>query len=211
MQVSNSFKFCVNVDVPVTLDFHGEDKILSTKTVIGTCYVLDRNFYWSEFTKFIILDVLRGGGRIFLITERRLGLSHYFDLGNNLLNDNRRSISTYLCGKFDIPSIKPHRNNRIPPLTHTIPDHPLHSLIPTPIQHGREIFQFPADRRFKKRTDISAPIPCATGETVDCAEDTGDAVAGDVVHGGDDDAVGIGVGMEFWIIRACVGFLWRLL
>ena len=58
------------VDVSVTLDLYGEDKVFQGKTVIGTRHVLDWYFHGTEFIEFIVFDVLREGIFGYVLTWR---------------------------------------------------------------------------------------------------------------------------------------------
>jgi hypothetical protein len=50
-----------NGDVPIAVNFRCAHAVLQKETIAWPCYVLDRNFHWTEFAEFTLLDVLGRG------------------------------------------------------------------------------------------------------------------------------------------------------
>lgn len=113
---------------------------------------------------------------------------------SNLLNSNRRPIRTHLRKPTQLRGIKPQRDNGIRTPPHRLAHQALLRRIARAVHQIREKLDLAADDGAQDGADVGAPVAALDGEAVDGAEDVGDAVAGDVVHSADDEAVGVDVG-----------------
>lgn len=110
----------------------------------------------------------------------------------NLLHDTRSPIRTDLCPRNQSTHIKSQRYDGIASPLHALAHQPLGSIVPRGIHHVRKDPDLPTHGGSHEAAQVRAPVARSHGQSVDGAEDAHDAVAGYVVHGRGDDAVGVG-------------------
>jgi hypothetical protein len=114
-------------------------------------------------------------------------------------------ITSFDSSQTHLSLIEPQRNNRIPTPLHTLPDQPLHRLRSRSIHQIGEIPNLTPNTGLEECANISPPVPGTDGDAEDGAEDFYNPVAGEIVHGGCNNAVGVDEAARGFVIDGAFG------